>query len=162
RRLASGAQSFRTAALGILFGLVGFSAIILSGPFSTVLLFQIGVVIIGFGGGTFSVCTMTAIMDFTDGEASGIALGAWGAVQATCAGLAIAVGGAIRDALSSLAEAGILGPALSNISVGYVVVYHIEILLLFVSLAIIGPLARYGPSEPTHQKRRLTISAFPQ
>ncbi len=39
----------------------------------------------------------------TDGQ-NGLALGAWGAVQASCAGLAIAVGGALRDGVSDLAR----------------------------------------------------------
>ena len=50
------------------------------------LLFRIGTVLIGFGGGLFAVGTLTAAMALArDGE-SGLALGAWGAVQATAAG----------------------------------------------------------------------------
>ena len=62
--------------------------------------------LIGFGGGLFSVGTLTAAMDLETGGQSGLALGAWGAVQATAAGLAIALGGALRDVVSRLADAG--------------------------------------------------------
>jgi BCD family chlorophyll transporter-like MFS transporter len=76
-----------------------------------------------------------------DGE-SGLALGAWGAVQATAAGTAIAMGGAIRDVVSSLGAQGALGPVLADPSVGYGAVYYLEIILLFATLAAIGPLVR--------------------
>ena len=39
-----------------------------------------------------------------EGEATGLALGAWGAVQATCAGLGIAIGGVWREIEGSLAD----------------------------------------------------------
>ena len=40
----------------------------------------------GFGGGFFSVGSLTAAMALDHGDRSGLALGAWGAVQATAAG----------------------------------------------------------------------------
>ena len=39
-------------------------------------------------------------------EGRGLALGAWGAAQATAAGLSIALGGAIRDGVNALALGG--------------------------------------------------------
>ncbi len=87
---------------------------------------------------------------------SGIALGAWGAVQATAVGLAIFVGGGLRDLVSTLAEAGMLGAAMTTPATGYIVVYHLEIGLLFAALVAIGPLARYAPapasSAPSTQR----------
>jgi MFS transporter, BCD family, chlorophyll transporter len=83
---------------------------------------------------------------------SGLALGVWGAVQASSAGLAIAFGGIIRDAVGGLAMQGSFGSALVDPSTGYSVVYHLEIMLLFVTLVAIGPLvspageARLQPS----------------
>ena len=60
------------------------------------------------------------------------------------AGLAIALGGAIRDGVTSLAVHGSLGPTLAGASTGYSAVYQIEILLLFATLVAIGPLVRSG------------------
>ncbi|MBI1391964.1 MAG: MFS transporter [Alphaproteobacteria bacterium] len=162
RQLQKGAEPFRLAGAGAILGVLGFTAIVLSAPLGSAFAFRVGVFIIGLGGGVFSVCTLTAIMDLAKDDASGIALGAWGAVQATCAGAAIAIGGGVRDILSSLAVAGQLGPALADKSVGYVFVYHVEILLLFVSLAIIGPLARYAIGETPPRRRGFNLSAFPQ
>jgi BCD family chlorophyll transporter-like MFS transporter len=75
-------------------------------------------------------------------------LGAWGAVQATCAGLAIAAGGAVRDGVNSLAVHGSLGTTLTGASTGYGAVYQIEIILLFATLVAIGPLVRSGAKVP--------------
>lgn len=115
---------------------------ILAAPLDSPLLFRAGTTLIGFGGGLFAVGTLTAAMALAQGGNSGLALGAWGAVQASAAGLAIALGGAIRDAVSGLAAKGLLGPALTGPATGYGVVYHLEIVLLFATLAAIGPLVR--------------------
>ena len=90
---------------------------------------------------------------------SGLALGAWGAVQATSAGLAIALGGATRDAITSLAAHGALGPALHSASTGYGAVYQIEILLLFATLVAIGPLVRSGATA--QESRDSGLAEFP-
>jgi BCD family chlorophyll transporter-like MFS transporter len=142
RQLGRGADPYRLAALGLLAGLFAFSAVIFSAPMESPTLCRIGTVLIGFGSGLFVVGTLTAAMALArDGE-SGLALGAWGAVQATAAGTAIAMGGAIRDVVSSLGVQGALGPALADPSVGYGAVYYLEIILLFATLAAIGPLVR--------------------
>ena len=46
-------------------------------------LFGAGVTLIGFGGGLFALGTLTAAMAIAQDGESGMALGAWGAVQAT-------------------------------------------------------------------------------
>jgi BCD family chlorophyll transporter-like MFS transporter len=73
---------------------------------------------------------------------NGLALGAWGAVQATCAGTAVLLGGVLRDVVSALATQGWLGSALASPATGYSFVYHLELLLLFATLVAIGPLVR--------------------
>jgi BCD family chlorophyll transporter-like MFS transporter len=77
-----------------------------------------------------------------------MALGAWGAVQATAAGLAIAGGAAACNALGALATSGALGPALVSPATGYLFIYHIEIALLFGALIALGPLVRVRRSTP--------------
>ena len=75
---------------------------------------------------------------------SGFALGAWGGVQATAAGIGVGISGMLRDAVSDLAMHGDLGSATTGPAAGYVTVYQIEIVLLFATLAVIGPLVRGG------------------
>lgn len=161
RWMARGRDPYRLAALGALVGVVAFSAVIFAAPFESALLFRIGTALIGFGGGLFAVSTLTAAMALArDGE-SGLALGAWGAVQTTAAGLAIALGGAIRDIVAALAQDGALGPALTHAAAGYGVVYHIEIGLLFVTLAAIGPLVRPASETRAQSSLKLGLAEFP-
>ncbi len=142
RKLTNGFDPYRLAAYGALVGIIGFVAITLAGPLETALLFRCGTALIGFGSGLFAVCTLTAAMALSQGGQSGIALGAWGAVQASAAGAAIAIGGLVRDGVAALAQSGALGEALDSPATGYGVVYNIEILLLFAALIAIGPLVR--------------------
>lgn len=141
--LAAGLNPYRMGARGILAGLVAFSAVIFSNPMASPEVFFAGACLIGLGGGLFAVSTLTAAMIMPSGKAGrGLALGAWGAAQATAAGLSIAIGGGIRDLVNSAATQGHLGVALNDPATGYSVVYHIEILLLFVTLVALGPLVR--------------------
>jgi len=144
RFLVHGADPYRVAAYGVVFGLAAFAAVLFAAPLESPLLFKLGVLGIGFGGGLFSVGTLAGAMARERNGESGLALGAWGAVQATSAGIAIALGGAVRDGITHLAVHGDLGPALTGASTGYGAVYQIEIILLFATLVAIGPLVRRG------------------
>ncbi|HTY93427.1 MAG TPA: BCD family MFS transporter [Steroidobacteraceae bacterium] len=142
RLLGGGMDPHKLAAIGALIGIPAFSAVIFAAPLSSPLLFRAGTTCIGFGAGLFSVGTLACAMSRErDGE-TGLALGAWGAVQATAMGLSIAAGGLIRDVIAGLAAHGVLGTAMSGPETSYGVVYHIEIALLFAALVAIGPLVK--------------------
>jgi BCD family chlorophyll transporter-like MFS transporter len=142
RRLGRGADPYRLAAVAAGVGLIAFSAVIFAAPMQSQTLFGIGVALIGFGAGTFGHCTLTAAMGMARRGQIGLALGVWGAIQASAAGIAVAAGGLIRDGVDMLASNGLLGEALRDPSVGYSVVYHIEIYFLFATLVALGPLVR--------------------
>ncbi|MDX2308670.1 MAG: BCD family MFS transporter [Hyphomicrobium sp.] len=161
RALAKGFDPYRLAGYGALAGLVAFPAVIFSAPLDSALLFRVGTALIGFGNGLFSVGMLTAAMTLARTGESGIALGAWGAVQATTAGIAIAIGGALRDGVQRLAADHALGPALTDPSVGYSVVYHLEILLLFGALVAIGPLVRPQGESSTSGGEAFGLAEFP-
>jgi BCD family chlorophyll transporter-like MFS transporter len=145
RKIGQGTDPYRLAALGTLVGLVAFSAVIFADPLQSLALFALGVSLIGLGAGLFAHCTLTTAMSMAKPGQIGLALGVWGAVQASAAGTSTALGGLIRDSVSALGARGILGSALSGPSIGYSVVYHIEIAMLFVTLVAIGPLVRGAP-----------------
>ena len=105
-------------------------------------LFSLGTVLIGFGAALFVVGTLTAAMETVTGGLTGLALGAWGAVQASAAGAAIALGGITRDVVAGLASQGLFGPTLDRPSTGYNAVYLLEIVMLLATLVAIGPLVR--------------------
>jgi BCD family chlorophyll transporter-like MFS transporter len=161
-RLSRGADPYRLAALGAVAGLAAFAAVILSSPLGSPALFRAGTALIGFGAGLFSVGTLTVAMGLEAGEgATGLALGAWGAVQASAAGAAIAAGGALRDVAGALGAAGALGPALTGPATGYGVVYHVELVLLFATLVAIGPLVRTGQGGPAPARQSFGLAEFP-
>jgi BCD family chlorophyll transporter-like MFS transporter len=81
-------------------------------------------------------------------------------VQATAAGLAIGLGGVLRDALSAAAANGWFGAALISPATGYTLVYQLEILLLLAALVAIGPLARHQRDEPPHAQK-FGLAEFP-
>ena len=161
RQLSRGRDPLRLAAGGVLVGIVAFTTVIIAAPLQSRAIFQCGTVLIGFGSGLFSVGTLTSAMSLGDGDRTGLALGAWGAVQATATGLAMAAGGALRDVINHLAASGALGPALSGPSTGYGFVYHTEIAVLFAALVAIGPLVR-GPGERAVRHPRFHLAEFPE
>ena len=161
RALGRGADPHRLAAFGAVIGLAAFSAVIFAAPMDSALLFRVGAVLIGLGGGLFAVGTLTAAMGLESGGLNGLALGAWGAVQATTAGAAILVGGVLRDVATDLAARGALGPALTGPATGYGVVYHVELALLFATLVAIGPLVRSARTAPAQPSSRFGLAEFP-
>lgn len=155
-KLGRGSDPARLAGLGAMAGILAFVLVIASAPLHSVALFCLGATGIGFGSGLFAVCTLTAAMTLGDDFQSGLALGAWGAVQATASGVGILISGGIRDGVGALASAGALGPALADPSTGYSIVWHIEIGLLFASLVALGPLARRASAQYNHTRFGLT------
>jgi BCD family chlorophyll transporter-like MFS transporter len=106
-------------------------------------LFALGIFFIGLGGGLFAHGTLTATMQMAPPAHVGLAMGAWGAVQATAAGVGMAVGGVVRDGVAQL----------SSSVVGYCAVYGLEIGLLALTLWAMSPLMRPWPrlDSPTSQ-----------
>ncbi|GAC1340544.1 MAG: BCD family MFS transporter [Acetobacteraceae bacterium] len=142
RLLGRGADPYRLAGTGALAGLAAFSALIFAAPLEAPALFATGVAGIGLGAGLFAHCTLTAAIGTARPGQVGLVLGVWGAVQASAAGCAVALGGLIRDGVAVLAADGRLGPTLDTPATGYVTVYTIELALLFATLVAVGPLVR--------------------
>lgn len=130
RSLSGGGDPHRLAGNGGVAGIAAFLMIIFAAPAQSIALLCAGATVMGLGGGLFSVGTLTAAMALSKDGRAGLALGAWGAVQATCAGSAIAVGGVVRDLIA--AREGAVG--------GYTGVFLTEIVLLVALLVAIGPL----------------------
>jgi BCD family chlorophyll transporter-like MFS transporter len=139
RVLSRGMDPFRMAALGVLFGIPAFLAVIVSAPMLSPALFALGTFLIGLGAGMFGHGTLTATMNLAPKDQAGLALGAWGAVQATCAGLAMAFGGVLRDIVAHVKDS----------ATGYSSVYGLEVLLLCATLLAMYPLLGTRPAYST-------------
>jgi BCD family chlorophyll transporter-like MFS transporter len=137
RVLTRGTDPFRMACAGALVGIPAFMSVILAASFGSAVMFGGGALFIGFGAGMFGHGTLTATMNLAPRGQSGLALGAWGAVQASAAGVAVAMGGILRDVVASYYDE--MGPAF-----GYTAVYALEIVLLLATFTAMVPLLRRG------------------
>ncbi len=143
--LTQGADPYKMSCSGVLLGVPAFLVVIASGYLDIEWLFSLGVLGIGLGGGLFSHGTLTSCMNLAPKDQSGLALGAWGAVQATAGGLAIALGGITRDVVDMFFGTG----------VGYVSVYAFEAVVLILTAQVLMPLVRRAKgrqevSQPIH------------
>jgi len=142
RVLSRGADPFRMACIGALVGVPAFVSVILAAPLYSPFLFGLGTLLIGFGAGLFGHGTLTATMNRAPENQRGLALGAWGAVQASAAGLAVALSGVIRDMVSASAGQNPAFSAIGGPASGYIAVYGIEVVLLLMAIAAMMPLIR--------------------
>ena len=142
RVLGRGADPFRMAGYGALVGVPAFLAVILAAPLYSPMLFAAGTMLIGFGAGLFGHGTLTATMNLAPKNQTGLALGAWGAVQASAAGVAVALGGIMRDVVAGMAARDTFTHAFNGPATGYVFVYSIEIVMLLATVIALAPLVR--------------------
>jgi MFS transporter, BCD family, chlorophyll transporter len=138
--LARGADPTRMALAGVAVGIPAFGAVLAAAPLGAPAVFAVGVFCIGLGGGLFGHGTLTATMNAAPLQHVGLALGAWGAAQATAAGVGVALGGVLRDIAAAAAGPG------ADPAFGYSVVYAIEIVLLTAALWVLRS-SLMGPSR---------------
>jgi MFS transporter, BCD family, chlorophyll transporter len=148
RILGRGGDPYRMARNGALVGVPALALVIVAAPTGLPGLYLIGNFLIGFGGALFGHGTLTATMNRAPKHQAGLALGSWGAVQATAAGLAMALSGTLRDLVNAATGAadGLWG--LAAAANGYMAVYALEIVLLLVTIVATLPLiARKSPAR---------------
>jgi BCD family chlorophyll transporter-like MFS transporter len=154
RVLGRGADPARLAMAGALLGVPAFAAVTAAAATGSVALFVAGVLAIGLGTGLFGHGTLTLTMNQAPAEQAGLALGAWGSVQATAAGVAVIVGGLGRDVLA----AGLSGAPgdrwWSGPAGPYAAVYALEMALLTVTVLVMWRLVRPGADEAAERGPR--------
>ncbi|MCG6885372.1 MAG: PucC family protein [Silicimonas sp.] len=133
--------------IGALVGIPGFVAIILASQGGGSLVFLAGVLATGLGAGLFGHATLTATIRAAPPGRIGLALGTWGAVQATCAGIGVALAGIVRDIIVQMPALGGLSP---HAPYNYVFAIEIAFLLLALLLAVPGK----GKTDPTDTDRK--------
>jgi len=136
RVLSDGGSPAKMASIGAAIGIPGFVAIIMSSLGGGTVMFLSGTLATGLGAGLFGHATLTAAIRAAPRERTGLALGAWGAVQATAAGVGVAFAGIVRDVVAALPGDGVGPPP----HIPYNVVFAIEALLLAAAIAVALPL----------------------
>jgi BCD family chlorophyll transporter-like MFS transporter len=164
RCLARGWDPLRLAGTGLVVGINAFLLVLFAGPFASPVMLYAGALTIGVGLGLFSVGTLMEAMGLAKTETAGLALGAWGAVQASCAGAGIAIGGLMRDGVAVMIGSG-EAASIATRAAGYSSVYILEIALLLVGLAAIGPLVgqqrRSAPDAEDPLSQPFGLREFP-
>ena len=135
RTLGSGASPVWLSLWGALVGVVAFALVVASAATLAAPTLIAATLVAGFGAGLFSHGTLTATMRSAPRDHVGLALGAWGAVQTTAAGAAIAVGGVIRDLV-------LASPSGGDPATPYLVVFAVEIVLLALALVAAWPMTQ--------------------
>ncbi|MFK7889646.1 MAG: PucC family protein [Granulosicoccus sp.] len=141
RILGNGGDPYRMVLNGAILGIPAFLLVLLAAPLDNPALFQAGNLLIGFSAALFGHGTLTATMNRAPRDQAGLALGSWGAVQATAAGIAIAISGVVRDLVNAAVG---FSENLWGVATGYITVYCLEILLLIVTIVAAYPLIRNG------------------
>ena len=135
RVLGRGASPLLLSWWGALVGVLAFAIVIASASGEGGAMLVGGTLVAGFGAGLFSHGTLTATMRAAPKDQVGLALGAWGAVQTTAAGMAIAFGGILRDVI-------LAAPGGAGVATPYIAVFALELVLLLVALVIAFPMMR--------------------
>ncbi len=151
--LGPGSDPYRLTLNGAIVGVPAFALIIAAAPFGLDGAFLLGNFLIGFGAAVFGHATLTATMKLAPKDQAGLALGAWGAVQATAAGLAMALSGTVRDLVNAAIDTGQEIWGVAGAATGYIAVYGLEIALLLVTIAATLPLIRRVEPEKTFPGR---------
>lgn len=151
RVLSGPSDAVSIGRVGALVGVPGFAAIILASFGGGFWVFLAGVLATGLGAGLFGHATLTATIRAAPGHRIGLALGTWGAVQATCAGIGVALAGITRDIIVNL-------PALGGLSehAPYNYVFAIEIAFLMLAALVAIP----GRAKPDPAKREKTTVGY--
>ena len=165
RWMSNGQDMFRMSARGLLVGVVAFLLVIFAAPLQSSVMFYVGALTIGLGAGLFAVGTLTAAMSLPEQGVAGrgLVLGAWGAAQATSAGMSIAIGGGLRDSIGAYALEGGFGPVFAAPAFGYAFVYLIEVVVLFATLIALAPLVRVTlfNAQSQSNQTRMGLVDFP-
>jgi BCD family chlorophyll transporter-like MFS transporter len=140
RTLGNGGAPSSTSLTGALIGIPGFAAIIFSAYGGGTTAFLAGTLMIGLGAGLFGHSTLTATMRAAPKEKVGLALGAWGSVQASAAGIGMALAGWAREIITAMPADG----DGFSVETPYNVVFSMEMAFLLLAVLLIFPLAGRG------------------
>ncbi len=116
------------AALGGFIAAVGLVLIATSGAVGNVVLFQLGIGVLGFGTGIATSTNLALMLDMTTPEQAGLFIGAWGVADAAARGVGMMLGSVVRDVMTRFTGDAVLA---------YVTVFTIEAALLLISLVLL-------------------------
>ncbi|MBV6449925.1 MAG: Protein PucC [Anaerolineales bacterium] len=130
------------AQIGNIGALVGFLVIIVSGLMSSLSLFYPGIILLGFGTGISTVANLSLMFELTVPEKVGLYIGAWGFSNGLSRLTGLLMAGVVADVATQ-----VTGQALS----GYLVVFGIEALMLFVAAIMLQKIDSAAFQKQAHE-----------
>lgn len=130
------------AQIGNIGALVGFLIIIVSGLMSSLSLFYPGIILLGFGTGISTVANLSLMFELTVPEKVGLYIGAWGFSNGLSRLTGLLMAGVVADVATQ-----VTGQALS----GYLVVFGIEALMLFVAAIMLQKIDSAAFQKQAHE-----------
>lgn len=115
----------RNANLGAVIAIIAFALIIVSGAIHHALFFYGSVFLLGLGSGLMTVSNLSFMLDMTAPQNVGLYMGAWGVANFVAQSLGTVGGALMRDIAYRLT---------GNVSLGYMVVFALEIVGLVAAL----------------------------
>ncbi len=116
------------ARIGAWTGITAFGLIVLSSMAGSLVVFYVGIVLLGLATGLSTVSNLSLMLDMTMAGNVGLFIGAWGMASAVSRLGGNMVSGIVRDAMTEL---------VGNAVIGYSVVFVLEIVFLLLSLIIL-------------------------
>jgi BCD family chlorophyll transporter-like MFS transporter len=127
---------------GNLGALIGFITIVISGLFASQTAFYIGITLLGFGTGISTIANLSLMFDLTVPEKVGLYIGAWGFSNGLSRLVGLLMAGIVADLATQFT-----GNALS----GYLVVFGIEALMLFIAAIMLYRIDVGAFQEKAHE-----------
>jgi len=116
------------ARVGAWTGIAAFGLIVVSSIVGSLVVFYVGIVLLGLATGLSTVSNLSLMLDMTMAGNVGLFIGAWGMASAVSRLGGNMVSGIVRDTMTKLA---------GNAVIGYSVVFVLEIVFLLLSLIIL-------------------------
>jgi BCD family chlorophyll transporter-like MFS transporter len=113
--------------LGAWIALMGFLLIVVSGVLVNMIVFYVGVILLGIGSGLSTVSNLALMFEMTTAAQVGLFIGAWGMSNALSRLTGTVLGGVVRDLVTQITQ---------NPVTGYLVVFLIYAGMLALSLII--------------------------
>ncbi|HSM71979.1 MAG TPA: BCD family MFS transporter [Anaerolineales bacterium] len=112
------------AQVGNLGALLGFIIIVISGMTASLMVFYVGITLLGFGTGLSTIANLSLMFDLTVPEKVGLYIGAWGFSNGLSRLVGLLMAGVVADLATNLT-----GNALS----GYLIVFGLEATMMFIA-----------------------------
>lgn len=116
------------AQAGNLAALMGFVIIVISGVMGNQSIFKAGIYLLGFGTGIATISNFSLMFDLTVPEKVGLYIGAWGFSNGLSRLVGLLMAGVVADTATKLT---------GNAMTGYLVVFSIEALMLFIAVVML-------------------------